>query len=113
MSGRSSRRKGHGWEREVARQLRAIFGDGVRRTIQSRAGTAEGSDVQGTPFRIEAKFHRRQPSIPAALQQAAGAPGDSPPLAVTKCNHMPAIASMYWEDFLALLRKAYEDSDSS
>src|SRR5690606_6910545 len=58
VSGRRSRTKGASFEREVARQLRALW-PGARRGIgQARSG-GETPDVIQTPFWIEAK-HRKK-----------------------------------------------------
>ena len=70
MGGRASRRKGHDWERAVAKRLRAIFGTAVRRGWQSRDG-AEQPDVDGSPWWVECKRSKR-PNIEAALVQAEG-----------------------------------------
>lgn len=67
--GRNNRRKGHGFEREVARMLRAL-GIPARRTIQSRGGGKEGADVDTAgPFHLECKTGR-QPNLWAAFRQA-------------------------------------------
>lgn len=67
--GRNSRRKGHTFEREVARMLRDL-GMEARRTIQSRGGGKDGADVaiEG-PYFLECKTGR-QPNLWAAMRQA-------------------------------------------
>ena len=67
--GRNNRRKGHTFEREVARMLRAL-GMEARRTIQSRSGGKDGADVaiEG-PYFLECKTGR-QPNLWAAMRQA-------------------------------------------
>ena len=52
MGGKSSRTKGHNFERLVARLLRVLFPD-ARRGKQYTGGRE--ADVEGTPFRIECK----------------------------------------------------------
>jgi hypothetical protein len=52
MGGKSSRTKGHNFERLVARTLRFSFPD-ARRGKQYTGGRE--ADVEGTPFRIECK----------------------------------------------------------
>ncbi len=113
MSGKSSRRKGHDWERDVARQMRDIFGDRVKRGWQVREGT-DAPDVDGTPFWIECKKGKKT-NIRAALLQAQDAAGhlhgagdNRPPLAVCKDDGMRATATMYLDDFLDLV-KEWED----
>ena len=70
--GRSSRRKGHDFERTVAAQLSSVFGaDKVRRGLQYRDG-AEAADVVCPGFWVECKRgHRTHPR--AALRQASAA----------------------------------------
>jgi hypothetical protein len=112
--GRSNRRKGHDFEREVAALFRELWPE-AKRGLQSRGGTAEAPDVEGTPFWIEVKKGAKT-NIKAALEQAAVAcrpptPDGSqvtdtrPPLAITKDDRRKAIASMYLEDFMELLRR--------
>jgi len=52
MGGKTSRTKGHSFERLVARILRVTF-PGAARGLQYRDPSA--CDVEGTPFRIECK----------------------------------------------------------
>ena len=52
MGGKSSRTKGHNFERAVARLLRPLFPD-ARRGKQYSDGRE--TDVEGTPFRIQCK----------------------------------------------------------
>ena len=66
----NSRRKGHDWERRVARDLREIFGKGIRRGYQTDDNAHE-PDVAGTPFWIECKCSKRI-DINGAMEQAIG-----------------------------------------
>jgi hypothetical protein len=66
--GKRSRRKGHTWERKIANDMRKIFGEDVRRGLQTQDG-AVCCDVEGTPFWIEAK-HMQLSNPRAALAQA-------------------------------------------
>lgn len=107
--GASQRRKGHNYEREVARRFREIFPE-AKRGYQTRGGSAEQCDIEGVPFRLECKHHKGNPSIPAALKQAEKKPGSLPALAVTKRTRGVEIASMYLDDFLELLRGRFATS---
>lgn len=108
--GASQRRKGHDWEREVARRFRELYPEACR-GYQTRGGTAEEPDCKGTPFFIECKVGA-MPNLKNALVQANEGmkqrmlKGDSakPPIAVCKWDRGPAIVGMYLEDFLALIR---------
>lgn len=106
--GRHSRNKGKVFEREVARELRAIFGEGVKRGWQAREGH-DAADVEGVPgWWVEAKHHARvsiRPALEQATEARAAAKDSRRALAVTKDNRKEAIASLYFEDFLELLRE--------
>ena len=110
MSGRSSRRKGHDFERAVASRLREMFGDDVRRGWQSRDG-ADAPDVDGTPFWIECKRGQRT-SIYAALRQAedaAWSAGDKrAPVAICKDDGKAATFTMRLDDALDLIQEWLE-----
>src|SRR5690606_33439567 len=85
VSGRRSRRKGHDWEREVARRLRDVLGVEARRGLQYRDG-AEAPDIiiEGLPLHVECKAGQR-PRILAALEQAErDAAEGAIPVAITK-----------------------------
>jgi len=105
MNGASCRRKGHDFEREMARVLGEVFGpDNSRRGIQYRSGS-EVPDVEVPAFWVECKRGRRT-NIRAALKQASEA-CNAPKwlLAVCKDDSERAIAAMYLEDFIDLLRE--------
>lgn len=108
MNGRRSRRKGHDFERELARIFReAMPGAHIRRGLQSRSGD-EVPDVDLPCFWLEAKRHRRT-NIKAALAQAiATAPKGRWPIAVCKDDRQPAIVAMQLDDFLDLIGEWWE-----
>tara|TARA_A100001391_G_C5023452_1_gene266487 strand:- start:797 stop:1147 length:351 start_codon:yes stop_codon:yes gene_type:complete len=107
-----SRNKGKRWEQEVARMMRAIFGDHIKRGWQSREGD-DDPDIVGVPkFWIECKRHKRT-NFRAALRQAESAcPGDHMPLAICRDDPGEGTASvdsrtyavMYYKDFENFLR---------
>lgn len=105
MNGAGCRRKGHDFEREMARVLAEVFGaENSRRGIQYRSGS-EVPDVEVPAFWVECKRGRRT-SIRAALLQACEACHEKKwLLAICKDDNERAIASMYLEDFLDLLRE--------
>lgn len=81
--GRANRMKGKRWERQIARDMREIFGGDVRRGWQSREGDDE-ADNEGVPrFWVEAK-HEKRPSLRAALRQATKATDGRWPLVIAK-----------------------------
>lgn len=102
--GAASRRKGHNFEREIARDLRKIFGEDVGRGIQTRTGTREVPDVDGTPWFIECKCGK-QTNIKAALRQAAEATEGRPPVAICKDDRTEPVVAMRYSDWLILIQE--------
>ena len=100
------RNKGKAFERFIARALRELYGDRVRRGWQARDG-ADAPDVEGTPFHVECKHHKR-PSVHAAVRQAladrAKAKDTRPLLVVTRENRGRVVVSFLWEEWLAAER---------
>lgn len=78
------RRKGHDFERRVARDLREIWPE-AKRGFQSRGGTKEAPDVDGTDYYIECK-HEKKPDRGAAWNQADDAMDGRPAVAITKAT---------------------------
>jgi hypothetical protein len=67
--GKQSRDSGHRFERELRDRLKALWPE-ARRGLGQAYGAREG-DIEGTPFRIEAKAHKQWPPVEAALRQVA------------------------------------------
>ena len=116
--GASQRRKGHAWEREVARQFRAVLGAGsdeVKRGLsQPRGGGAEEPDVKlpdNLPWWVECKVGKRTDAR-AALRQAradiekAKATGKRP-LAVCKDDRQTPVVMLELDDFLGMVAAIY------
>lgn len=106
--GARSRRKGAGFEREVAEHLRPVWPAAKRGLGQAR--DARGlADVEGTPYHVQCK-HGLQPNIVAALAQAdrdRDAPGDKrPALVVTRRDRGDTLVTMRLGDFVQLARDA-------
>lgn len=90
--GASQRTKGHNFERRVAADLREIFPE-AKRGFQTRGGTAEAPDVDGTPFYIEAKAHKKV-NREAAWLQAEDATDGRPSIAVCKDDRQRPVVVM-------------------
>lgn len=108
MSARS-RRKGAGWERELAELLREVWPEAKRGIGQSRHG-GECCDVEGTPYWIEAKVGQ-QTNPRAAVRQAEAATDGRPVVAVCKDNAPPGGKPDVWvvmrlETAMAMWRRA-------
>jgi hypothetical protein len=106
--GKASRDKGKRWERAVAKDLREIYGQRIRRGWQAREGDDE-ADIHGTPwFWYECKHHKLV-NYRAALRQAtAAAPEGLRPVVVAKDDRLDPVVVLYWRDWLWLLRLLFD-----
>lgn len=106
--GSRERTKGAVFERAVAGMMRDLgYPDAARGIGQARSGS-EVSDVDGTPWWIEAK-HRKAIDVHGAyLQGVAAADGRKPVLAVTKRDRGPVLVTMSLEEFGRLLGRKVE-----
>ena len=102
------RRKGRAFEQLVARDLRHVFeGERIARGWQAREGD-DAPDIICPLLSPECK-HQATPNIPKALEQAEKNRRQGTwPVAVTRRTGGEIIASMYWEDFLELLKEHWE-----
>jgi hypothetical protein len=101
---KAQRTKGHNFERGVAKRFRKLFPE-ARRGFQTRGGTQEESDVEGTDWRIECKIGAHPPSVWKALEQARECTmlPDRPPMCVLQKDRTFPIVAMYEKDFLGVL----------
>ena len=106
MSGRRSRRKGHDWEREVARRMRDVLGVEARRGFQYRDG-AEAPDIiiEGLPhaLHIECKAGKRPPILAALEQAERDAAEGAIPVVIAKKDKKAPTVTMRLEDWLAVI----------
>jgi hypothetical protein len=94
MSGKTSRRKGHNFEREVAIMLRPYYPN-AKRQLEYQEGL--GYDIQGTDnLSIQCKKGSSF-KIEKALKQAER--DNFIPVAITKRDREDIVVSMYWKDF--------------
>lgn len=101
MSGKLSRNKGKGYEREIANELKPYWGENVKRGWQSRAGD-EDPDVDGTPFWIECKRGKKT-NHRAAFRQAEEATDGRPVLVFCRDDREETIVSMKLSVFKSFL----------
>ena len=109
MGGASSRRKGHDFERYIARRLREVMpGAPIHRGLQSRGGGAEEADVICPYFHVECK-KGPQPSPRAALKQATddAKPGQAP-IGVIGDDRKPPFVVIGLEDFLDFIKEWWD-----
>jgi hypothetical protein len=118
MDGKGCRDKGHTYERGIAIFFRKWW-KAAKRGLQTRGGTAEAPDVDGTPWYVECKFTKGAYNPVRALEQARDGRyheedgkrvlrDKRPPLAVCKTNRKPTTVTLYLSDFSEMLDRLYE-----
>ena len=98
---KSQRDKGANWERLLAKMFCGLGYTSARRGIGQARSAKEVSDVQGTPFWVEAKVGAA-PDILAAVRQAQAATDGRPVLVVTKRDREGVLVTMEWATFFAM-----------
>ena len=94
MSGKTSRTKGHNFEREVARMLRAYYPN-AKRQLEYQEGV--GFDITETgDLSVQCKVGNSF-KIEKALKEAERE--DKIAVAITKRDREDIVVSMYWKDF--------------
>lgn len=108
MGGKSSRDKGHGFERAVARVLRVLWSD-ARRGKQYTGGRE--CDVEGTPLRIECKRQKAvtvgdiKKAIAQAESDAYEWEDDRPVIAITRADREQAYVTMKLSTAVTIVQK--------
>jgi hypothetical protein len=100
--GKWSRNKGARWEVELGHILEPLW-PGAKRGIGQARSAKEVSDVQGTPFWIEAK-HQQRCNIRGAFQQATAATDGRPVVVITKDDRCPPLVTMALTDWMRWIR---------
>ena len=107
-NGKTARRKGHNFEREVANLLKIYFPD-AKRQLEYQEGL--GYDIQNTgDLSIQCKVgksFRIEKALKEAIQPKKVA------VAVTKKDREYIIVSMYWKDFEYFLIAYLRDKKKS
>ena len=109
MGGKSSRTKGHSWEREVAIMFRGIFPE-ARRGLQYQDGL-QCSDVVGTPFHIECKRCRKVNYREAMRQAMSECKQGFAPVVIAKDDREAPVVMMLLDDFLDFVKEWKERAD--
>ena len=106
MSGSRSRRKGHGFERRIANDLKAAGYDAKRCLTEVRDGN-QGDIVfgDGTPLTIQCKCYEKRAPVNQAVREAKEVADrlHHYAIAVTKVNNADPVAHMPWYDLLEIL----------
>lgn len=106
MSGRTSRRKGHNFERELVNFFKEKLECEASRGLQSQGAVVPDVLLHFKQFVIwvEAKIGKR-PNIKAALEQAERDSGEEISIAITKWDRDVPIVSMRIDSFIKLLKE--------
>lgn len=100
MSGKTSRTKGHSYEREIVKRFKKLFPN-ARRHLEYQSSEATGDDIAGTgPLRIQCKRGKRYSSI-GKIKEIQGDHGIH--CLVTKGDREKDIICLYLDDFIAIL----------
>ncbi len=92
--GKTSRRKGHNFEREIAKLLRQYY-PSAKRQLEYQDGV--GFDIAETgDLSVQCKVGKSF-KIEKALKEAVR--DNKIPLAITKKDREDIVVSMYWKDF--------------
>lgn len=108
MTGRMSRNKGSGYERELVKQIGEHLGISLSRTPRSGAWEHARGDIYGLPgYHVEAKRGER-PRIDEWYRQAEGdCPEDVIPILVYRKSRSKSKVVLDLEDFLNMLKEIY------
>ncbi len=104
--GASQRRKGHNFEREIARAMRVIFPTARRQVQTSIYDKRKLPDVIAGPYSIECKCCKRV-NVPAALRQAVEEATTHTPVVVFKQDREEIYAALPFKAFCSLLEHVY------
>lgn len=112
MSGKKSRDKGARFELFLEKIFKICFPD-ARRMGGSQSRDPKYADVEGTPFRIEAKHWKKltYKNVIDALEQAAENgeqyDDDRVPIAITKLDYVDPIVHLTLKNFVRLIEKHF------
>lgn len=105
--GLRSRRKGHSFEREIARLFKPLFPK-AQRKLEYQEGDCTGVDLKNTgPFKIQCKRYKEY----APLNKIFEVDEEGIALLITKADSKPTLVALKLEDFLKILHdigEAYE-----
>lgn len=111
MSGAMARRKGHGFERDIANKLKSegIFPE-AKRHLENQFQEALGYDLDNCgKYYIQCKRNRKYASITKIEEvQLAKLPKDAVPVLITRGDNTEPVVVLYLKDFIPLLKKEKE-----
>jgi hypothetical protein len=99
----NGRRKGHSYERNMAKEWRDIGWPQAERQLEYQISEALGVDLKNTgPFLVQTKCKRQY--VPMNTIEEVQQKKGMYPLLISKADHQKPIACMYWEDLKELLQ---------
>lgn len=105
VSGAGARKKGHDFERAVARLLQKIDPTARRNVEECQQASVDIKTV--LPYGIQCKRLGRWTLSPNAVLKQAANGSDKTPVAIIQTNHNEPVVVMYLEDWFQLLLKIY------
>lgn len=100
----NSRKKGHGFERKVAQDMRTIGYPDARRQLEYHKDDANGVDLQNTPpFKIQCKAMKKQPVVHDVMDKIQVSASDVP-VVVYKVDGKGTFMAFRYEDGLRLMK---------
>ena len=101
MGGKTSRTKGHNWEREVAKRFREHGFPLAERKLEYQISECTGVDITNTgAFKVQCK--RYKDYCPISKIEEVKETGI--PILITKGDRKPAVVCMYIDDFFELIK---------
>lgn len=101
--GRTSRTKGHSFEREIACSLRTIYPD-ARRHLEYQDAEANGVDIVHTgPYRIQCKRGKKYAALSAIKEVTADELSGDVPVLITQGDRERILVVLPFEEFVRLV----------
>lgn len=103
MNGKTNRRKGHQFEREVAGVLRDYFPN-AKRQLEYQEDDCKGVDIANTGrYKVQCKCKQKYVSVNTIKEIQCGE--NDVPIVVTKAMREEAMAIIPWKHLLTLIAK--------
>jgi hypothetical protein len=111
MSGKSSRTKGHSFERFIANELKAIFPN-AKRQLEYQIDSCKGVDLSDTgKFKIQCKKHKSYVSIGTIAEVKCDRANGDIPMLITAGDRKEPIAALYLSDLIPLLKQLKDKAE--
>lgn len=105
MGGRTNRRKGHSFEREIAEQFRSVGFSKARRQLEYHEEDCNGVDLMGTePFYIQTKKTKKYVPISTISEVKCDRAFGDIPVLIAAGNNQEPMAVLPLSDFMELAK---------